>query len=273
MNCPERIVALHGVPRSGTSWLGQIFRSSPDVAFRFQPLFSYAFKDRLGPDSSRQDIETFFEDIYASDDDFLHQREQIERGAYPDFESSADPTHLVMKNVRYHHVLENLIRKYPEKVLVVGLMRHPCAVMNSWLKAPREFKPEWDILSEWREAPSKNLGRPEEFYGFEKWKQVAQMFLRFEKEYQDNFHLVRYSDLNRATEETVRGIFEFCRLPMSTRTLSFLQESRQRSHPHVNAVYRKMNDNRKWEQELPPLIASEILSELENTGLNAFLEG
>ena len=40
----DRIISIHGVPRSGTSWLGQILDSSPKVRYKFQPLFSYAFK-------------------------------------------------------------------------------------------------------------------------------------------------------------------------------------------------------------------------------------
>ena len=40
-------IAIHSAPRSGSSWLGQILNSSPKVCFRFQPLFSYAFKDYL----------------------------------------------------------------------------------------------------------------------------------------------------------------------------------------------------------------------------------
>ena len=39
----KHIVGVHGVPRSGTSWLGQILNASKKVNFKFQPLFSYAF--------------------------------------------------------------------------------------------------------------------------------------------------------------------------------------------------------------------------------------
>ena len=56
-------IAIHSVPRSGSSWLGQILNSSPKVCFRFQPLFSYAFKDYLNEKSSQEDIMTFFEQI------------------------------------------------------------------------------------------------------------------------------------------------------------------------------------------------------------------
>ncbi len=38
------IIGLHGAPRSGTTWIGQIFNSAPQVAFRFQPFFAHAFR-------------------------------------------------------------------------------------------------------------------------------------------------------------------------------------------------------------------------------------
>ena len=64
-------IAIHSVPRSGSSWVGQIFNSSQDVNFRFQPLFSYTFKDYLNQKSSLNDVNTFFDLINKSDDDLL----------------------------------------------------------------------------------------------------------------------------------------------------------------------------------------------------------
>ena len=40
-------IAIFSVPRSGSSWLGQIFNSHEDVSFRMQPLFSYSHKSAL----------------------------------------------------------------------------------------------------------------------------------------------------------------------------------------------------------------------------------
>jgi len=54
-------IALHSVPRSGSSWIGQILNSSPKVNYKFQPLFSYAFKGYLDENSSRERIDEFFE--------------------------------------------------------------------------------------------------------------------------------------------------------------------------------------------------------------------
>jgi hypothetical protein len=47
----DSIAVISGAARSGTSWLGQILDSSPDVAYRFQPFFAYAFKNFVDFDS------------------------------------------------------------------------------------------------------------------------------------------------------------------------------------------------------------------------------
>ena len=56
-------IAIHSVPRSGSTWLGQIFNSSSLVIYKYQPLFSYAFKGRLSPQSTNNKIVQFFDEI------------------------------------------------------------------------------------------------------------------------------------------------------------------------------------------------------------------
>ena len=70
-------IAIHSAPRSGSSWLGSIFDSHPEVAYRFQPLFSYTHKDQLNESSSLNEINDFFEDILKSKDEFILQKEAI----------------------------------------------------------------------------------------------------------------------------------------------------------------------------------------------------
>ena len=84
----KKVVALYGVPRSGTSWLGQILDSCPDAVYRYQPLFSYRFKNRITTESSTDEIEQFFQELYCADeDDFLNQKEKRISGIYPVFSS------------------------------------------------------------------------------------------------------------------------------------------------------------------------------------------
>jgi hypothetical protein len=67
----ESIVTIAGVARSGTTWLGEILNSSPHVAYRFQPLFSYAFKDRVGVNSTREEYEAFLRELRRATTFFL----------------------------------------------------------------------------------------------------------------------------------------------------------------------------------------------------------
>ena len=66
-------IALHGLPRSGTTWVGEILNSSPSTNYKYQPLFSYAHKDYLTNASTKHDIANFFERISCCKDEFTNQ--------------------------------------------------------------------------------------------------------------------------------------------------------------------------------------------------------
>ena len=101
-------VLLGGVARSGTSWIGQIFDSSPAVRFRFQPLFAYAFKGRLNYDSSPSDFEEFLADLFGYEDDFITQTDKRLSGQYPVFCKNPDQSHLVFKENGVRSLIFNL---------------------------------------------------------------------------------------------------------------------------------------------------------------------
>lgn len=106
-------IAIFGAPRSGTSWLAQIFNSHPDVLLRFQPLFSYTHKHRLSNKSTRDDIEGFFDEISQSKDDFVLMRAGMHK-SYPAFNKAFKSTHIVFKEMRYLHIIENLLIQCPD---------------------------------------------------------------------------------------------------------------------------------------------------------------
>jgi len=265
-------IAIHSVPRSGSSWIGQIFNSAPDVAFRFQPLFSYAFKDYLGASSTREEIDTFFKEILKSDDAFLLQQEKVDAGIYPTFNKSQVVTHVVYKEVRYHHILKNMLLQDPD-VLVIGIVRNPYAVINSFLNAPREFRKDlgWDELEEWRYAPSKNLDKPEEFNGYEKWKEVTLLFQDLKRRYPDRFYLVHYDSLLENSVEEVEKIFHFCDIPMSQQTVDFLTSSQSIDHDDAYSVYKKKMLDDSWKKSLHPSIVSAITEDLKQSDMKEFL--
>jgi hypothetical protein len=267
-----RVVSIHGAPRSGTSWLGKIFDSHPDVAYRFQPLFSYRFKGELTSHSSHRDIEHFFRELYrVEDDEFILQTTQRARGVHPaHFEKNPDSGVLVMKEVRYHYLIETLLREVQD-IKIVGIVRHPCGAINSWLKTPREFKPEWNAAMEWRDAQSKNQGRLEEYFGFEKWKELARLFLRFKQTFPDAFYLINYEELVENPMAETEKLFNFVGLPMHCQVTAFIQSSHASEVDDPDSVFRTTDVAARWYQELDPSIRDAILRDVEGTDLAVFL--
>lgn len=265
-------IAVQSVPRSGSSWLGQIFNSSPNVIFRFQPLFSYAFKNYLDENSSRDKIDEFFKKIALSNDDFLIQQDKIDRGIYPEFKKNKMPTHIVYKEVRYNHLLENMLSVHPT-IKVIGLIRNPLAVMYSFFNAPREFRRDlgWNELEEWRAALKKNLGKKEEFFGYEKWKQVAYLFHKLEEQHPDNFFLIRYSELIQHSITVTKKLFNFCEIVFEKQTEEFLKISTERNQNDPYAVFKKRKVDTNWQGRLNPLIVEEIIKDLRGTELEIYL--
>lgn len=263
-------IGIFGVPRSGTSWLGQIFNSHPDVALRFQPLFSYGHKGSLSAHSSAEQIRTFFEEILYSKDAFATMTSEAQKN-YPAFQKSALPSHVIFKETRYLNLIDNMLAQCSE-VKIVGIVRNPLAVIASWMLAPKEFNPKWDIHSEWRGAQSKNQNRPEEFFGFEKWKESTEAFLRFEGLFPRQFLLVRYDELNGAPLVTTRKLFDFCGLKICAQVEEFLAASKSRHDPDPYSVFRSKANDDHWQGVLPDEIVKQVILELKHTPLEIFLQ-
>ncbi len=273
INLPFKyVVAIHGVPRSGTSWLAQILDSSPNVRYKFQPLFSNSFKDRIHIRSSGDEIYKFLTELYHYQDEFLDRTIQKQQGIYPNFEvKKKAPEFLVMKHVRYHYLINHLLEQIPE-VKVVGIVRHPCAVLNSWRKAPKEFFPELNFQEQWRFAQDRNYFKPEEYFGFHRWMEVAKMFLWLEQRFKNRFLLIRYEELVRETRRIVEGLFTFLNLELENQTLRFIEKSKTIHQDDTYSVFKGKIDLHQWQKELDEVIIKEVYSALQGTEFEIFLD-
>ncbi|WP_319525636.1 sulfotransferase [uncultured Desulfosarcina sp.] len=264
-------IALHGVPRSGTSWVGEIFNSSPHTIYQFQPLFSYALKDFLTPASTATEIGDFFDRLCTAEDDFISQRIKRKQGEFPIFEKMA-PTHVVYKEVRYINILCNMMRK-TDDVFFIFIIRNPLSVINSWLKAPREFRRDlgWKEREEWRYALKKNMNRPEEYNGYEKWKEAAYLFHSLHNRYPQRVRIICYSDLIADPYEVTQQAFNAVSLPFTIETEKFLFESTATDNSDPYSVYRSNASDDKWKNELDGKIRDEILTDLDGTVLEKYV--
>ena len=269
MSRPETVTYLAGVARSGTSWLGQIFDSSTNVRFRFQPFFAYEFKNRVNEDSSRDEFIHLLENIYNTESSFLNQDDKRNSGEYPVFTKTEYTPHLVLKENRYQYIIEPLMRKCPE-VKLVGIIRNPNAVLNSWMKNPKEFPPGSIPLEEWRFGNCKNQGH-EDFFGYYKWKEVSNLYLDLHDKWPDRVYVLRYEDLVESPVKVIQDIFLFCSITYSKQTEKFLHKS---SSSHIDSPYSVFKDKavvNKWKNELDPYITTEIAHDLSGTRLERFI--
>jgi len=268
---PKKVIFIQGTPRSGSSWLGQIFNSVPTVAYKYQPLFSYAYKNIISSESSQKEILTFLNEVFENNsDEFINQLDQKNRGVHPKFTNAAKKEELVIKMVRHHYLTETFIKSV-KGIKIIGIVRHPCGVINSWLKTPREFKPEWDQLEEWRDANLKNQGRLEEYYGFEKWKELSHLFIDLEKKYPDNFTLVQYEKIVDDPMKMTKKLFSFAGIHVHSQTSKFLKETHTKEIEDPDTAYRLSDVKSRWKKELNPIIKKTILNEVENSDLARFL--
>jgi hypothetical protein len=268
----RKIISLHGVPRSGTSWFGQIFNSSPNVRFKYQPLFSYAFKDRISLNSNEKEIRLYYDSLYNYADNFLDQHEKIEKGIYPVFKiKRKQPEFLITKMVRYHYLIPHLLEVI-DNIIVLAIIRHPCGVLFSWKKNPREFKKEWNYQKEWRFGQSKNRFRPEEYFGFNRWKEATKLFLETESKYPKKFKLIKYEDLVNEPVKETKQLFDFCGIELEEQTLDFLTKSRQNHQNDVSSVYKGKKDIEDWKDGLDLDIIKIVLNELSETEFDRFMD-
>lgn len=267
---PDHQVAIHGAPRSGTTWLGQLFNAHENVAYRYQPLFSHAFRGQVNEASGQAEWQSFFQRLAQTTDDFVLQRGDAKLAqSQPSF-TKAEPTHLIYKEVRFHHLLPVLLRQMPN-LRLVAIVRDPRDVIASWVAAPREFKPEWDVQEQWRAAPAKNAGLQENWYGFERWMELTRLFLSLCEQYPQRVRLVRYEDLLTAPGQTLGSLFEFCGLSMSVQVEQFIQASTSRNDGEAYGVYRSHDQLVAQRRSLPVQIEQEVCEKLTGTPLEAFL--
>jgi Sulfotransferase family len=263
-----QLVGIHGAPRSGTSWLGQLFNSHEQVAYRFQPFFSYAFRGRIRASSDPVEICRLFDDLYETHDPFvIRSGDGTLTRELPEFEK-VSPTHMVYKEVRFHDLMEPVLTAIPHAKLI-GIVRDPLQVIESWIAAPREFKPEWSVTIEWRNAQSKNAGLPENWYGFERWKALAQLFLELEKRFPDRFTIVRYADLVNDTVGRIETLFRFIGLSPTNQTIGFIRDSTSRDDGDPYGVYRARRGERH--RHLPDEIREAVCRDLTDSDLTRFM--
>ncbi len=266
----ESIAVVAGVPRSGTSWLGMLIDSAPEVNYRFQPFFAYAFKNSVTVDSSPQEFAELMQRMDSHADEFLVQADKRAAGLYPTFAKNDPTTVLALKMCRYQYLIPTMLDHLPQLKLI-GIVRHPCGVLHSWMNHPKEFPPGSDPLREWRFGECKNQGLEENFFGFYKWREIAHLYLDLAAKYPDRVQVMHYEALVADTEKHVQQMFDFLGLPVTEQTEKFVHDCHSSHQDSPYAVFKDPSVATHWRTELDPAIQRGVRLEVEGTVLERFL--
>ncbi|MCB9689339.1 MAG: sulfotransferase domain-containing protein [Alphaproteobacteria bacterium] len=252
-------IAIFGCPRSGTSWLGQLFNASEHVAYRYQPLFSFEFKDwfgRRGVDASS--LEAFGRALLDAKSAFVLQDLRPEK--------VLPATHLVWKEVRYHHLMPSLVAE-PGLQHLIYIHRPALDVINSWYQAPKEFREGQDIRAEYLNAPSKNTDSSE-WNGYSRWKDSMALALRLRSQHPEKVVLVSYDRLRSDPESCLEQLFECTGIPFTEQVRTFVAASTTRHEPDAYSVFR----NERTPLTLPDDIIDHLRTDEEGVRLSATAE-
>ena len=258
----KKIIGIFGVPRSGTSWLGQIFNSSPETRFAYQPMFTEKFRDQIHARSSEKEMRDYLQRIYDAQEDFLTQKDEMDKGRLLSFKKESQyPEIFVFKEVMYLYMIPRFLRNLSE-MKVVMLLRNPYDVLRSWYNAPKEFYPEWHMEEEWLFAQSKNWFLPERYYGYHRWKECIILANELLKEFPDRVYVVRYEDLDAEPFHCVEKIFEFCDINWQDQTKEFIRLSRSKTEESPYSIYRNPRDRGYKFKNLPDEVVRKVKEDM-----------
>lgn len=262
----RRIAYVTGMPRSGTSWIAQMIAAHPDVRLKLAPLFSHELKDRLDHGATAAEWRGFFRTVYETASDYMDQGFLRRTGAVPEFtERSAEPAVLAIKSTRHHHLTRHLLAACDE-ISWLGVVRHPCGAIHSWLSNPLEFPPAGDPASEWRSGRCRKTAAAE-FWGFDDWMTVTSMFVDLATRHPDRFMLLHYERFVADAEREIRPVLARIGLDLHPQVTRFVRDSQARHSPDHRSVFKLPAVADRWRTELDPGIRTAIEAELSGSPL------
>lgn len=260
----KTVISLHSAPRSGSTWLQMLFECHPNVLTKYQPLFSHEFKDKISTHTTPQEFQDFINDVANSDNEFLNMKgnyHQDQNNTFPSVQKN-NPSTLLIKNTHSHHLTETFIKLHPS-IKIVYLIRHPCGVISSFLNNPRECRPEWKETDEWLTGRRKNNGSDHNYFGYNKWREITEMFYKLRTQYPRNIYIVVYEKLIDNHLFELNELFTWCGLDLHPNVITFFDESHTTTNESDTSVYKNKEVKDRWRTQLNTGIKNYIQSDIK----------
>lgn len=263
-----KLVSLHSCPRSGSSWIQSIFEHHPTIKTIFQPLFSHAFKNIINKNSTIKDFNNFVNGLINTNDEFCTMKSNFHINNNMVFSNEKQNINMIlMKNVRYHNLIETFIQLYPN-IKIIGLIRNPCATINSFINAKKEYN---NTDNEWLTGDNKNIN-DNHFFGYLKWKQVTDIFLHIKEQYPNNIIITKYENIVDDPFNELNKICEFIEIDLHKDMSKFIIDSHKYTKNSDYSVYKSKDVKDKWKKELDKNIIKYIMNDIKNTKYQQFCE-
>lgn len=234
-------IAIFGCPRSGTSYLGQILNYSEKVTYRYQPLWSYEFKDFFFKKKiNDKNVKLFHEKLYQAKSSYVLTSLR---------NTKKKLTHLVWKEVRYHNIIKKLLKTH-QLNNIIYIFRKPEAVINSWYDAPGEFKKNWNIYNEYFYAKKINK-KKYDYYGLFKWIKSGKEILKLNNK---KIIFICYEDLEKNPSKLIKKLFSKININYTKKINIFINKTKKRTSLEQYSIYKK-----KSKMKLPIEIYSKII--------------
>lgn len=250
-----KILFLSGIARSGTSWLGKIFASHPEVLYHFEPFNLVQERKNLDGRLKFWTLLPELEKLKLADKDeeainklaipldrFWDVRDRtLDRRPY--FPQPQQPKLMAIKE-DFTGVVE--ICAYFGQV--IQIVRDPRAVLNSLINHTRFG----------RHYGAKSVA--------ERWAEKNSRFLDLQQAQPDRFKVVKYEELCQRPIPVAQDLVEWAGLSFSKPVTNFLNASHSKHRPGHYEVYKNpthtMND---WRLKLSPAIQEVVLGQVRGS--------
>lgn len=249
-----KIISLHGVPRSGTTWIQSIFESHPNIKTIYQPLFSYTFKNKITNESIKEDWDEFIKGMLETEDDFCNMKSNYHtNNGKTDIirYEKEEIKNLFMKNVHHHNLIEKFI-ELEKDIKIICLIRNLNSVIYSQMSAKHEG------LIDWLDGKDKNQNKPENYFGLNKWIEFKNNCLRLKEKYPNNITIINYEDLVNNTSVEINKILNFCNINNHKNIKDVIIKNKSKNNSYDYCVFKNENTIEKWKGKLDNKIINYI---------------
>jgi len=264
-------IIVAGTGRSGTTWLAHILEKylhyriifEPFHPLKFKKFNKYEYKKYLQPEDNNTELNSVIYQILTG---------RIRNKGIDHLNRSFMPKGRIVKIIRANYFLKWIRNNFPE-VPIIYILRHPCAVVNSWVKLG------WGTV-DWKSLLSQELLLNDFFEPYlnvfnkadTSIKQNAciwcaeQLVPLNTMNYKD-WIVITYEDLCQNAKNEIEKIFNYINIDKKINTLNA-----QRIIPTTvrkdSAILKKKDPLKTWQWELSRNEIEQILEIVKNFSLD-----